>query len=41
MATEYRSFRDFYPDYLAEYRNSVSRRLHPFAIRSTVWRGIS
>ena len=28
MATEYRSFRDFYPDYLAEHRNPVSRRLH-------------
>lgn len=28
MPTEYRSFRDFYPDYLAEHRNPVSRRLH-------------
>ena len=26
----YRSFRDFYPDYLAEHRNPVSRRLHFF-----------
>ena len=28
MPTEYRSFREFYPDYLAEHRNAVSRRLH-------------
>ena len=28
MATEYRSFRDFYPDYLAEHRHPTSRRLH-------------
>jgi hypothetical protein len=24
----YHSFREFYPDYLAEHRNSTSRRLH-------------
>jgi hypothetical protein len=24
----YRSFREFYPDYLAEHRNPTSRRLH-------------
>lgn len=28
VPTEYRSFREFYPDYLAEHRNAVSRRLH-------------
>jgi hypothetical protein len=28
MAEQYRSFREFYPDYLAEHRNAVSRRLH-------------
>jgi hypothetical protein len=28
MAKEYDRFRDFYPDYLAEHRNPVSRRLH-------------
>ena len=28
MADQYGSFRDFYPDYLAEHRNPVSRRLH-------------
>lgn len=28
MAAGYGSFRDFYPDYLAEHRNPVSRRLH-------------
>ncbi len=28
MAHEYRSFREFYPAYLAEHRNAVSRRLH-------------
>ena len=28
VPTEYRSFREFYPDYLAEHRNPVSRRLH-------------
>ncbi len=28
MASEYRSFREFYPAYLAEHRNPVSRRLH-------------
>lgn len=28
MADQYRSFRDFYPDYLAEHRHPVSRRLH-------------
>src|SRR3712207_274017 len=28
VADDYRSFRDFYPDYLAEHRHPVSRRLH-------------
>lgn len=28
METPYRSFREFYPDYLAEHRNPTSRRLH-------------
>jgi hypothetical protein len=28
MAEQYRSFREFYPDYLAEHRHPVSRRLH-------------
>lgn len=28
MPERYRSFREFYPDYLAEHRNPISRRLH-------------
>ena len=28
MPERYRSFREFYPDYLAEHRNPTSRRLH-------------
>ncbi len=28
METPYRSFREFYPDYLAEHRNPTCRRLH-------------
>lgn len=28
MSSHYRSFREFYPDYLAEHRHPVSRRLH-------------
>lgn len=28
MKGEYRSFREFYPDYLAEHQNPVCRRLH-------------
>jgi len=28
MGKVYHKFRDFYPDYLAEHRNPVSRRLH-------------
>ena len=28
MPTHYRSFREFYPDYLAEHRHPASRRLH-------------
>jgi hypothetical protein len=28
MTTPYRSFREFYPDYLAEHRNPTCRRLH-------------
>jgi hypothetical protein len=28
METSYRSFREFYPDYLAEHRDPTCRRLH-------------